>query len=856
MLKSPISNRTVSSNAGLFVVSALAGIQLERFLLKAVQRTSFHSLTLRAFIALIVCLPMAIPNIATGQLFRQRIGFPDQAVNEDTNKIIGAVLKTDPDLEALLDKANRHAEESNYRVATRLWQAVLERSGDSLYTEDDTNYYSISDQIERILAQLPADALAIYRVTADASARQILTEAKNPNDIAALMRVAGNFFISSEGDDAAYRLGCLYLDQHDFSGALRIFKKIATQHPDPTVSLDEVYARIAICEAFMGNNDQAQKTLATGRGFGADSAAIDAVERSLESLVPPTDLREQVLGRWETIHGNSRRLAAMPALPESTFDQDQYAAWQFFVEPRDERYVRKADTVGKVLLGAECLEDYASKTRNPVEKRMMTEWVKNDWRPAGHLLFDQDHMYFKGPADLVAFDRKKISVGIAQTDLAEKNGKNEIADFASWRSIWRNVFEVNPATAKKEQRASAQMRIRMRRGDNLALKLASVLNIVPRSMHFGDRIHQQMSMHNGIVYTIEGKSFNDRNSHSTTRSHGSHWNLHYRRVRSNFLTAYEAKTGRMLWRLPRVNEPEAPGYDPKKKGATDSEAPELWLSSGGMMGSPIAFANLLIVPVNQNGAVYLYGIDPENEGRTVWSSFLCDEPESGSVISSPINLTIDGSDLFAVSGTGVLFAVDPTTGKIRFAKRYSRAGEEENMQRSRAHITPRINFDGWSSDTIIPNGRELICFCSDADSIFAIDRNDGSLIWKTGLRPYGEKVDYIIGASGDLLFLGGKKTIIAIDLSAEGYVAWGGEPLFEGESSLGRGMVTPQGVFMPVGNAIWRFALDAKKGRGNVLNQVEVFLGTGSPVGNLYSDGQRMWVHGASRLYALAPKRE
>ena len=69
-------------------------------------------------------------------------------------------------------------------------------------------------------------------------------------------------------------------------------------------------------------------------------------------------------------------------------------------------------------------------------------------------------------------------------------------------------------------------------------------------------------------------------------------------------------------------------------------------------------------------------------------------------------------------------------------------------------------------------------------------------------------------------------------------------------------MVTPQGVFVPVGKAIWRFALKPEKGRAEVLNQVEAFLGTESPVGNLYSDGERIWVHGASRLYALSPKED
>ncbi len=802
---------------------------------------------------------VAQPVIIRGGLDPFGGGFATEPEAENDGEIAGAVLKTDPDLEALLDKANRHAEDGNFRVATRLWQAVLERSGDSLYSEDEVNYFSISDQIEQILAELPPEALDIYRVTADASARQILTEAKDPNDVAALMKVAGNFFISSEGDDAAFRLGCLYLDRHDFSGALRVFRKIVDQHPDPSVSLDEVYARIAICHAFMGNTEFATESLTEGRGFGADSTAIENVERALDSLAP-SEVREAVVEQWAMSHGNAKRLGAMPSLPESAFTQDQFAAWQFYVTPKDERYVNKADTIGTVLVGAECTEENAAGTRNPVERKMIAEWNKSGWRPAGHLMFDEDRIYFKAPADLVTIDRNRVREAIDAADLdAEVDrksiGKGKIQDFASWRSIWRNVFEVDPATARYEQLANARMRMRSTRSTNRTVRANSSLSLVPKSLHFTDRIHQQMSMHDGVVYTIEGRSFKDRSRHAPQHRGGHIWNVNFRRTRSNFLTAYEADSGRMLWRIPRVNEPEAPSYDPTKKVEAPDET-DRWLKAGGMMAAPVKFANLLIVPVNLNGAIHLFGIDPENEGETVWSAFLCDEPETGSVAASPINLTIDGSDLYATCGTGVLFSVDPTTGKIRFAKRYARAGERSEMFRRSPYNSSHVTFDGWSSDTIIANGRELICFCSDADSIFAIDRNDGSIVWKAGFRPYGAKVDYIIGAWDNLLYLGGETTIIAIDLKAEGYVAWGGEPLFDGENSTGRGMVTPQGVFVPVGNAIWRFGLKAKKGRAEVLNQVEAFLGTEAPVGNLYSDGQRIWVHGASRLYALTPKEE
>ena len=49
------------------------------------------------------------------------------------------------------------------------------------------------------------------------------------------------------------------------------------------------------------------------------------------------------------------------------------------------------------------------------------------------------------------------------------------------------------------------------------------------------------------------------------------------------------------------------------------------------MAAPIGFGEMVIVPVNIGGAISIYAIDPSQEGKTVWKSFLCDEPETGSV---------------------------------------------------------------------------------------------------------------------------------------------------------------------------------------------------------------------------------
>ena len=105
-----------------------------------------------------------------------------------------AALKTDPDLEALMEKAERYMSDGNYRVASTLWQAVLERSGDALYSDDQETYYSMVQRVEKVLAALPPEGLKSYRVTADAEARELLARS-GPQDTSALATVVQKYFI-------------------------------------------------------------------------------------------------------------------------------------------------------------------------------------------------------------------------------------------------------------------------------------------------------------------------------------------------------------------------------------------------------------------------------------------------------------------------------------------------------------------------------------------------------------------------------------------------------------------------------------------------------------------------------------
>lgn len=781
-------------------------------------------------------------------------------------EVQGASVKTNPDLQALLDEALRAVKDKNYRIAVKFLDKVLEASGDSLTASDaNKTIFSMNDHVEKLIAELPADALGIYRITADATAREILN---SPGDeVTRLTQITTFYFASSLGDDAALRLGSIYLDRYDFPGALRVLNKIVDVHPDPSVEMDKVHASIAICHAFMGDPERATEAIRAGSAIDSDSSSIRIVKGTVKDLQLEST-ESSALAEWKMPLGDDSRLAAMPSLPASAYNVDQACIFQYYVEPI-KSFIKRPDTVGKILVGKDASKSGSAYT-NKTEKEIIKAWrmgshstdnmsasqlkvakheEKEVWRPAGELLFDKKHIYFKAPGDLLAFDRSKIPV------TAEDAGKlvkpHQIRDFCDWRSLWRNLFEVE-----------SNIRTFSTFGGGFGRRTTvkrPALDLTNKMLYFDDRIHHQMAIQGDHVYSVEGKLFDTRRSLKPPKTRRSSRDLAVRRTRSNFLTAYDAETGRMLWRLPRVSRAESPSYELAKYNKLDIEETvkkeeDDWLTDGGIMGAPLKFADILIVPVNLSGQIHLYGVDPKQEGKTLWTCFLTDDPETGAVANSPINMSIDGSDLLVSCGTGVVFLIDPSTGKVRFAKRYSRFGKPL-MQRNSFRSNSPVDYDGWSSDSILANGREIICFCSDTKTINGIDRNTGEDIWQTALSPLGPKVDYIIGAWNRKLYLGGNHTVVAIDLDAQGYIAWGGQTHFgDNEISYGRGMVTPEGVFVPVGNSIWRFSLDGDKGRAKVLNQVEVSLGTEAPVGNLYSDGERIWVRGACRLYALAPK--
>ena len=738
-------------------------------------------------------------------------GPQDDEINSDSE---GAGIKTDPELESILKKADQFREEGNYRIASKYWQTVLEKSGDALYSDDEKVYFSLATRVEQMIAQLPEEGLQMYRITADGQAKEIMAEAQGGDRVPGLSQVVKRFFISSEGDDAAFELAGIYLDRFDFVGAIRLYRKIIDSYPDPSVPMDQVWLRLALSYAYVGNREAAMDALGKARELSANAespgfARIAAVTERAEAYSPVSAGAAKV---WSMRLGNASRNGLMPTFPLDLLEQDLQPVWQFSVSP-DKRYDRDS-LEGVVQLGSG-----TERSGDSDEVELVDAWARHGWLPAGELLIGEGTVYFKTQADLTAWDLAADSQDVV------------------WRPLWMNVFDWDGASLVWKQLIQYNRIGKMARDD--------YPNELDRAFHFGDRIHQSMSLLNGRLYSVEGKEYSDGDRISGLFGRGNYnWGSMPRRTRTNFLTCYDGTTGKFQWRYPPLVLDESNAdkdVDPAEESDVDLDI--------GFMSGPVAYGKLLLAPVNSGGSIWIYALDAES-GKRVWRSFLCDEPSTGSKEWAPIYLTLAGSDLYANCGYGAFFVLDPATGGIRFARRYARTGEADSSVRNAGIQGNLMTMSGFDHDMLIPYGNQLILLASDHKMILGFDRQSGALVWEAPTKDiFGTSVSYLIGVHEEILYAGGNDNVIAYDLAGEGRMLWTIDHKLAGKMCGGRAMLTADGVFVPAGQEILRFDLKS----GELLQRVGVRLQGKSPVGNLYSDGKKLWLLNGPRLMALGP---
>jgi len=312
------------------------------------------------------------------------------------------------------------------------------------------------------------------------------------------------------------------------------------------------------------------------------------------------------------------------------------------------------------------------------------------------------------------------------------------------------------------------------------------------------------------------------------------------RQRKNFLAVYEPKSGKLVWRR---------AADDAAVVQRDERSPETGGDEAGFVGPPVAWNDRLLVPVLSGGSYSLLAINVA-DGTTLWKTPLGDEPDAGVSLRSASCVAIAGGDVYVALGTGMVFALDARSGAIHWGTRYGRDVVASPLQQN-PYGGPQqartATFHGWESDAVIVSGNAIVVLASDHDQLLALDRRSGDVKWRSPRRlPSGTSARYCLGTLDRRLFVAGVDVIRAYDIPS-GRLEWE-QPI---RPTSGHGALTTQAIYLPILGSVDAAVLTLDPRTGRELGQAAVTLSRPEPLGNLHSDGQRLWVAGANRLFAL-----
>ncbi len=724
----------------------------------------------------------------------------------------GAV-KTDSDSEALLARAEEFAKQDRFDLASTLWQKVIDQSSDVLMERPDwkqrtfkgheyQQFRPMIAEIEASMARAAADGLTSYQLQVDGEARALLALSKPSERENALSEIIRRYFLSSLGDDAAFELGCLKMERMEFFPAVRLFTKILDEYPNPTVPKEQIEIRLAGSLARVGAADQALEIVDSLyeehpdlrrvlRLVRADIEEVKATQGSAassmaDSLTTPLNVQSSM--------GVGPLPEKLSILWQQPFDLLLPEDWPVLPEsPRDP--LPKVPPRRNVR---------GPNQQPPAPPNPLQRWRQFRFQPAGEMLIQNG----------LAFFRTDDRLAVCQT------GNGEL----QWLGF-RNRFALD-ANSTQRSRSFAS---------TTNAQSPYLLN-AEEFLVFGDSLNQSMTLTGDTLYVLQGEPLDFEEAGRIKRSivpQARPRMTYNRRLagrgRANRLVAYDVPTGKVKW----------------YREANDQQNPnDIVLENTGFARAPLTYGSLLLAPVHQDAALWLYGMNAST-GETLWKTFLCDEPPGQCEALSPVALAISAGDAYIASGAGYVFSIDAISGALNWAAQYPRTRARTLNAVSPTYNSSGVALDGWHQDRLVPYGNHLIISGSDFNFLFALNRRTGKLSWEAAKRPFRSQnaSRYLLGIQDGRVYTGGVNTFRC-------YQASGGKMLWERRMNdcFGRAALTPEAVYVPQEKGIAQ--LDAKTGRVITVSQVET-PHEDEPVGNLFTDGSRFLVYGLKKIYAL-----
>lgn len=180
-----------------------------------------------------------------------------------------------------LERARAFQANQQWDEAIEVLRQVMENHGGKVVAVAERRYISVRDYCHLQLAEMPGEALALYRQRVDPQAEKWYSEGFTRHDAAPLVRVVEQMFCSSWGDDALLALGEFALEQGNYSEARECWQHLLApasrpdgpptwlSYPDTSVAQADILARLVLVSILEGSSSRARRELASFRGVYA-----------------------------------------------------------------------------------------------------------------------------------------------------------------------------------------------------------------------------------------------------------------------------------------------------------------------------------------------------------------------------------------------------------------------------------------------------------------------------------------------------------------------------------------------------------------------------------------------------------
>lgn len=705
--------------------------------------------------------------------------------------VANAVAEVDSDVNMWLTRFRTAIRSGEPENALPLLLRLLQAGPAAMGSTNGVTYLPVRKLAIGLIRELPESSLELLLLQKEALTKKPAGRVPSAMDLAALETLHGTSLPDAAAAEAGRRLAGFYLDQARFVKARRVLLDLLDEYPPNFVPRAELLARLVVACARVGDSARAQWAWDELQKQGETNRWASLAEE-LRLAAPQVALASNA---WPMAYGGPLREGAVlrPGAEQAGCDQ-WIQIWGMNLGPgivRDGRNPEGATNLpAKYCVG----RSYAT--------ICMTE---KNYRPADDLVFAGNKAWVNGFGECVA------------------------VDLDSGRAIQR-ATHVTDDPAKDPPGA------------------------VDGTWVFGNRLNRAASLIWGRVYCVED---NYRSSLKPNIRERREW-VDGRYVAralpcGNALAAYDADTGRLVWRVGR----EIPAQTPET-------ARSRWRANAiRFAAAPVPCAGLLLAPVEDESGLGVAGFDADS-GALVWRTRLTSGFPSAEPRASPVNVTVDGACAYVCAGKGAVSALDGYDGTVLWTTLYepsvvvaaSNAVNADGSILWTNRYVPLCVSSGiipvdrgikpqtkWEESLTLVVGETLVAMPEDSGEILAFDRRSGALLWKQR-KPDG--VNYVVGRRGARLIVAGKRNVAGVNLT-DGREQWQA-PL---AGSTGRGALYGSEVLIPYGRRILRLRIED----GTALEPARAQTMDDLPLGNLYVNGNQLLVTGLERVYALADAR-